>query len=76
MITIIAGTDRDNSKSRKIADLAINFLNLKSVKSHLIDLAKLPRKLFHPKNYKETPVFFKKHQEIILKTNGILTIVS
>ena len=75
MIVVISGTDRANSKSSQIANLAVYFLSKNSVKTTLIDLAKLPNELYHPKNYKKTPDFFKETQEAIFDCNGILTVV-
>ncbi len=75
MIVVISGTDRADSKSSLIAGLVVDFLSQNSIKTTLIDLAKLPNELYHPKNYKETPDFFKKEQKAILDCNGILTVV-
>ena len=75
MLTVISGTDRPGSKTKKVADLVTHFLKQKSLDTQLIDLGELPKGLFQPKHYKEPPRSFQKYQDAILHCNGILTVV-
>lgn len=42
MITVIAGTNRTNSRARRIADLYLNLLRAQGAECQLLDLALLP----------------------------------
>jgi chromate reductase, NAD(P)H dehydrogenase (quinone) len=75
MITIIAGTDRANSNTLKVAKIAQSILEKGGEKTEMIDLSQLPPNLFQPSNYGAKSPEFAPYQKMILETDGILNIV-
>jgi NAD(P)H-dependent FMN reductase len=75
MITVISGTNRPESNTRKVAGLVLNALAKHGKPSQLVDLAELPAELFASSSYASKPDSFAPHQEAILSTDGILTVV-
>ena len=71
MITLIAGTNRPGSNTRKIArHLEEIYASLK-VPLHVLDLAQLPPEIFSPSSYAEKPKSFQPFSETILRSAGL-----
>lgn len=75
IITVIAGTNRKNSNSGKIAKIAKAKLEAMDIEVKLIDLVDMPMDVYGPENYGNAPESFAPFQDAITNTNGILTIV-
>lgn len=75
MITIISGTDRKNSYSLKVTELAVETFNKQGQPNQVIDLSQFPHHLMRPENYGSKSLEFDPYQKMILETDGILTIV-
>ena len=75
MITVISGTNRPGSKTRKISQIVHDVLRNHGEEISFIDLAELPAELFSPSSYGEKPATFAPFQDAVLKTDGILTVV-
>jgi chromate reductase len=75
MITVISGTNRPESNTRKVAGLVLEALTKSDESTQLVDLSKLPDELFASSSYASKPDSFAPLQEAILSTDGILTVV-
>ena len=75
MITVISGTNRPGSNTRKVAKIVLDLLRESVEKTTLIDLSDLPAELFATSSYADKPDTFAPIQKAILETKGILTIV-
>ncbi len=75
MMTIISGTDRKNSVTRKIASIVAEKMNQHNISNQIVDLEKLPEGIFSPQHYGKPPEAFDPFQEKILNCSGILTLV-
>ncbi|MBI2336588.1 MAG: NAD(P)H-dependent oxidoreductase [Deltaproteobacteria bacterium] len=75
MITVIAGSDRKDSSTLKVTNLALNFLKGIYNPVQLIDLHQFPHELFRPENYGNQNPKFKPYQDLILKSDGILLVI-
>jgi NAD(P)H-dependent FMN reductase len=71
MITLIVGTNRPGSNTRKVAaQLEEIYAELK-VPLNVLDLAKLPPEIFAPASYAEKPKSFHPFADAILKAAGL-----
>jgi chromate reductase, NAD(P)H dehydrogenase (quinone) len=71
MITLIVGTNRPGSNTRKVAaQLEEIYAELK-VPLNVLDLAKLPSEIFSPTSYAEKPKSFHPFADAILKSDGL-----
>ena len=71
MITLIVGTNRPGSNTRKVAaQLEEIYAELK-VPVHVLDLAKLPPEIFAPTSYAEKPKSFLPFADAVLKSDGL-----
>lgn len=75
MITVVSGTNRPGSNTRKIAVLIREMLEGTGEEVTLLDLAELPTEIFDHSSYASKPGSFATFQGQILKTNGLLTVV-
>ncbi len=75
MITVISGTNRPESNTSKVASLVLEALAENNEPAQLVDLFELPDELFASSSYASKPDSFAPHQEAILSTDGILTVV-
>jgi chromate reductase len=74
MMTLLAGTNRPGSNTRKIArEIEHIYAELK-VPLHVIDLAQLPQEIFLPTSYAEKPASFAPFAEAILKSTGLIVV--
>ena len=71
MITLIIGTNRPGSNTRKIARHVEEIYAELKVPLHVLDLAQLPPEIFSPGSYAEKPKSFHPFAEAILKSAGL-----
>lgn len=70
-MTIVAGTNRPGSNTRKVvAQLEEIYAALK-VPFHVIDLALLPPEIFAPSSYATKPASFKPFSDAVLQSSGL-----
>jgi len=71
MITLIVGTNRPGSNTRKIAaQLEEIYAGLK-VPLRVLDLAQLPPEIFSPVSYAEKPKSFHPFADAVLQSDGL-----
>lgn len=75
MIVVIAGTNRPDSNTIKVARLVENTLRGCGEDVSLLDLSRLPRELFAPSSYAAKPTSFQPFQDMVLAAAGIVTVV-
>jgi chromate reductase, NAD(P)H dehydrogenase (quinone) len=71
MITVIVGTNRPGSNTRKVARHIEEFYAELKVPLHVLDLAQLPPEIFSPASYAEKPKSFLPFAEAVLKSDGL-----
>jgi NAD(P)H-dependent FMN reductase len=71
MITLIIGTNRPGSNTRKVAaNIEAIYAGL-NVPLHVLDLAKLPPEIFSPTSYAEKPKSFLPFADAVLQSDGL-----
>ncbi len=75
MITIIAGTNRKDSVSLKVAQELANIYLAAGIEHELIDLRELPPELYLPESYKEKPEAFAAYADKVLQADGLHIVV-
>lgn len=75
MITVISGTNRPQSNTIRVAELAVEGLREMGEDVTLLDLTGLPPEIFDGASYGEKPDGFGAFQEAVLSTDGILTVI-
>lgn len=71
MITLIVGTNRPGSNTRKVAaQIETVYAELKAP-LHVLDLAKLPPEIFAPTSYAEKPKSFQPFADAVLQSSGL-----
>src|SRR5476651_864092 len=71
MITLIVGTNRPGSNSRKVAAQIEEIYAELKVPLNVLDLAKLPPEIFPPTSYAEKPKSFQPFADAVLKSDGL-----
>ena len=71
MITLIAGTNRPNSNTRKIARQVEEIYAELKVPVCVLDLAQLPAEIFSPAAYAEKPKAFQPFADAVLQADGL-----
>jgi NAD(P)H-dependent FMN reductase len=74
MLTLIVGTNRPGSNTRKVATQVQEIYASLDVPLHVLDLAKLPAEIFSPASYGEKPKSFQPFTEAILKAPGLIVV--
>lgn len=74
MITVISGTNRNNSMTRRVAGMVVDYYRNTGVQVQLCDLNTLPEDLFRPEHYRKKPDSFRPYQEMVLHCNGLLVV--
>ena len=75
MFTVISGTNRSGSTTRKVSGAVVCKLQELDCPNELLDLVDLPREIFHPSSYKEKPAGFAPWQQAIYNTQGLLMVI-
>ena len=71
MISLIIGTNRPGSNTRKVARLVEEIYSELKVPLRVLDLAQLPPEIFSPAAYAEKPKSFHPFAEAILQSDGL-----
>jgi chromate reductase len=71
MITLIVGTNRPGSNTRKVATQLEEIYAALKVPINVLDLAKLPPEIFSPASYAEKPKSFQPFADTILQSSGL-----
>lgn len=71
MITLIIGTNRPGSNTRRVAAHIEQIYSELKAPLHVLDLAKLPPEIFIPTSYAEKPKSFEPFAEAILASAGL-----
>ena len=71
MISLIVGTNRPGSNTRKVARHVGEIYAQLKVPLHVIDLAQLPLEIFSPASYAEKPKSFHPFAEAVLQSDGL-----
>jgi chromate reductase, NAD(P)H dehydrogenase (quinone) len=74
MITLLVGTNRPRSNTRKIACHIEEIYSDLKLPLNIVDLAKLPPELFNPESYAEKPKAFLPFADAILQSSGLVVI--
>jgi NAD(P)H-dependent FMN reductase len=75
MITVISGTNRPGSNTRKVAEIVLDHLRKGGEATSLIHLADLPAEIFAASSYSSKPESFASFQDAVLEADGLLTVV-
>jgi NAD(P)H-dependent FMN reductase len=71
MITLIVGTNRPGSNTRKVARLVEEIYAELKVPLRVLDLAQLPPEIFSPGSYAEKPKSFQPFADAVLQSDGL-----
>lgn len=71
MMTLLIGTNRPGSNTRKVAAVVEDIYAELQTPLHVIDLAKLPPEIFHPGSYAEKPKSFQPFADAVLRASGL-----
>ncbi len=71
MITVISGTNRPGSNTRKVAGQIEEIYTALKVPVRLLDLAMLPPEIFFPGAYAEKPAAFQPFSDAVLQSSGL-----
>jgi NAD(P)H-dependent FMN reductase len=74
MITLIVGTNRPGSNTRKIARHIEEIYAQLRMPLHVLDLAHLPPEIFSASSYAEKPASFAPFADAILKSTGLVIV--
>lgn len=74
VLTIVIGTNRPGSNSRKVANVIAGLYNGMGVATRTLDLAQLPPEIFLPSAYGEKPAGFKSFSDAILTAHGLVVV--
>jgi NAD(P)H-dependent FMN reductase len=74
MITLISGTNRPGSNTRKITAILAGIYRELGVPARILDLQDLPPELFLPAAYAEKPVGFLPMAQSILESSGLVVV--
>lgn len=74
MLTLIVGTNRPGSNTRKVARNVEDVYAELKVPLHVLDLAQLPPEIFSPSSYAEKPKSFHPFSDAVLKATGLIVV--
>lgn len=74
MITLVAGTNRPGSNTRRVTAIVEKIYEAEKVAFEVLDLAKLPAEIFSSQSYAEKPKAFERFSQTILKSDGLVII--
>ena len=74
MITLLVGTNRPGSNTRKVARHVEKIYAELNTPLAVIDLADLPAEIFHPGSYTEKPKIFLPFAEAVLQSIGLVVV--
>jgi len=74
MLTLIVGTNRPGSNTRKVARQVEEIYSSLEVPLNILDLADLPAEIFSPASYAEKPVAFRRFADDIVNASGLIVV--
>ena len=74
MLTLVVGTNRPDSNTRKVAYQVEEIYRGLNVPLNVIDLAKMPAEIFNPLSYAEKPKTFQPFADAILQSTGLVIV--
>jgi NAD(P)H-dependent FMN reductase len=74
MMTLLVGTNRPGSNTRKVARQIEEIYKQLQVPLKVVDLAELPPEIFAPTSYGEKPAAFAPFSDAILKSTGLIIV--
>src|SRR5438445_12163875 len=74
MLTMIVGTNRPNSNTRKVARHVEEIYRELKAPLNVLDLAELPPEIFNPSSYAEKPASFARFAEGVLASTGLIVV--
>lgn len=74
MITLVVGTNRPGSSTRKVATLIEGIYREMGTPLKTLDLASLPQSIFNPSSYAEKPTAFLPFSEGVLQSSGLVIV--
>lgn len=74
MITMVVGTNRPGSNTRKVASLIEEIYREMKTPLKVLDLAQLPPEIFHPSSYAEKPKSFAPFADGVLQSSGLVVV--
>ncbi|MBI3417035.1 MAG: NAD(P)H-dependent oxidoreductase [Verrucomicrobia bacterium] len=74
MMTLLIGTNRPDSNSRKVARRLEEIYAELKVPLKVIDLATLPPEIFHPSSYETKPASFQPFADAVLAASGLVVV--
>lgn len=74
MITLISGTNRPGSNTRKVARQVEEIYAQLKTPLRVLDLAQLPPEIFFPSSYAEKPKSFAPFNEAIVAASGLIVV--
>src|SRR5579863_5559443 len=74
MLTLIVGTNRPGSNTRKVARNVEHIYAELKVPLHVLDLTQLPPEIFSSSSYAEKPKAFHPFADAIVKSTGLIVV--
>jgi chromate reductase, NAD(P)H dehydrogenase (quinone) len=74
MITMVVGTNRPGSNTRKVASNVEDIYRELNTPLKVLDLAQLPPEIFHPSSYAEKPRSFAPFSDGVLQSTGLVVV--
>jgi chromate reductase len=74
MLTMIVGTNRPGSNTRKVAAQLEGIYKELGVRLEVLDLAQMPPEIFSPSSYGQKPKAFLPFSEAILRASGLVVV--
>ena len=74
MLTLIVGTNRPGSNTRKVARNVEEIYTSLEVPLNVLDLAELPPEIFSPTAYAEKPTSFSRFSEEVVNASGLVVV--
>jgi NAD(P)H-dependent FMN reductase len=74
MMTLLVGTNRPGSNTRKVAAHIEEIYRALNTPLKVLDLAQMPSEIFSPGSYEEKPTTFKPFSEGVLQASGLIVV--
>ena len=74
MMTLVVGTNRTDSNSRKVASHLEEIYRELKIPLRVLDLAQLPPEIFLPTAYAEKPASFAPFSDAVLQSSGLIIV--
>ena len=74
MLTLIVGTNRPGSNTRKVARQVEEIYSALEVPLNILDLADLPPEIFSPTSYAEKPATFRRFADDVVNASGLIVV--